>query len=168
MISRRGLLGTLASGLAMPAGAAGPLALPTGPTILRIEGAIARRNRATGAEFDLAMLDALPQGRFAGQTPWTRGDVELTGPLFSGVLAAVEAAGTTLRVVALNEYAAQIPRADTIRWPVILATRRNGTPMAVRDKGPVWVIYPMDRDPALRNETIYARSVWQVSHVVVT
>jgi hypothetical protein len=167
VIARRALLAGAGAGLASAAWAGDPLPPPAGRAILRVEGRLGRRNGAEGAGFDLAMLDALPQGRFHGETPWTRGSIELTGPLASAVLDAVQASGSVLSVVALNEYKAEVPIADLRRWPVLLATRRDGVPMAVRDKGPIWLIYPMDREPSLRNETIYARSVWQIARLVI-
>jgi hypothetical protein len=71
-------------------------------------------------------------------------------------------------VRALNDYYALVPASDARNWPVIIATRRDGAPMSVRAKGPLWLIYPMDTDPSLRNEAIYARSVWQLSRITVT
>lgn len=32
--------------------------------------------------------------------------------------------------------------ATVLRDSVVLALRQNGAPMSVRDKGPIWIIYP--------------------------
>ena len=77
-------------------------------------------------------LAALPQGRFTGETPWTKDNVTFTGPLGSAVLDLVGASGTTMKVVALNDYASDVPVADFRQHAVILATHRDGTPLAVR------------------------------------
>jgi hypothetical protein len=169
VLPRRAALGLLAAAVVTVAGLdqAAALAKPAGKPILVVCGKIGVSNAPEGARFDLAMLDALPQGRFDGETPWTKGRPVFTGPLMSAVLDAVGATGTTLRVSALNDYSADIPVADPRRYAVILATRLNGAPMSVRDKGPLWVMYPMDREPALRLETTYARSVWQVKSIEV-
>jgi hypothetical protein len=50
---------------------------------------------------------------------------------------------------------------------VILALKRNGEYMPVRDKGPLFVIYPFDSKPELKTQTYYGRSVWQVAKIVV-
>lgn len=166
MIARRGLLALgLATAAAAPARA--QLAAPQGRPLLLFTGRIGQTNTPEGAAFDLAMLDALPQGRFFGETPWTKGDQLFTGPLGAALLDAVGATGSEMFVKALNDYSVTIPAADFRRWRVILATRRNGAPMPVRDKGPVWIIYPMDTEPSLRAEPIYHRSVWQVSRIEV-
>jgi hypothetical protein len=38
--------------------------------------------------------------------------------------------------------------------------------MSVRDKGPLWVIYPYDSDD-YRSEVIYSRSIWQLDRLEV-
>jgi hypothetical protein len=50
---------------------------------------------------------------------------------------------------------------------VILAIKRNGEYMSVRDKGPLFVIYPYDSSPDLKSQTYYARSAWQVAKIDV-
>ena len=165
MLHRRTALGLFASAAAMRSARAAALAAPAGDVILTLRGRIATGNMEDGARFDLAMLDALPEGRFAGETPWTQGRNVFTGPLMSAVVEAAGAVGDSMRVTALNDYSADIPLADIRAYRVILASRRDGAVMSVRDKGPLWVMYPMDTNPALRNETIYTRSVWQVSAI---
>ncbi|MDC0435550.1 oxidoreductase, partial [bacterium] len=49
----------------------------------------------------------------------------------------------------------------------IIAIKRNGKTMNVRDNGPYRVIYPYDDDPSLKNEIIYARSVVMLSEINV-
>jgi len=168
MLRRHVLIGFGASLLAASAAHAGSIAAPTGKVLLTVRGKIANTNAAGEAQYDLAMLDALPQGKFDGETPWTKGRTVFTGPLGSALLDAVGASGKVLRVAALNDYSADIPIADFREHPVILATRHDGTVMTVRDQGPIWVIYPLDREPALRIESTYTRSVWQVNAIDVT
>jgi hypothetical protein len=45
---------------------------------------------------------------------------------------------------------------------------RNGAPMTLRDKGPVWLVYNYDSDPAYRTEVIYANSIWQLDRIEIT
>lgn len=165
MIARRVLLcavGILASGA--PAGAARP---PAGTVLLTLTGRISRPNSGTAARYDLAALDRLEQGNFEGDTPWTENPTRFTGPLLSAILNDVGATGNNLEVTAVNDYMAVIPADDARRMNVILATRHDGRPMSVRELGPLWIIYPMDKDPDLRTQAIYAKSVWQVIHITV-
>ena len=39
--------------------------------------------------------------------------------------------------------------------------------MPVRDKGPLFVVYPYDSDPELRSQKFYSRSAWQVKSLIV-
>ena len=39
----------------------------------------------------------------------------------------------------------------------------NGKAMSIRDKGPIFLLYPFSDDPSLNNEVIQNRSVWQIS-----
>ena len=156
-------LAVLSSGGAHAAG----LAAPTGEVILTITGKIAATNAGAAAAYDMAMLDALPGRSTETETPWTKGKVKFEGALGSALLDQIGATGTTLKIVALNDYAVEVPVEDFRKWPVILATRKDGKAMPVRDKGPIFVIYPFDLDRSLYNEKIFSRSAWQVKSIEV-
>jgi len=152
-----------------PAGQAGAAEIPAakGPVILTVSGKIAHRNGPDGATFDAAMLDALPKRRTTASTPWYSDKMRFEGPLGAALLDQVGATGTTLKVTALNDYAVEIPVEDFRKWPVILATKINDKPISVRDKGPIFVIYPFDEQPSLYNELYFGRSAWQVKSIEV-
>jgi hypothetical protein len=147
--------------------AAESLPQPTGDVILTISGALSNTNSGSDAVFDLAMLEALPQRTTVTSTPWYEGAQTFTGPTIADILAAVGATGATLRLVALNDYASDMPVQDTLDSPVILATRLNGNLLPVREKGPLFTIYPFDEHPELLNEVYFTRSVWQVKAIEV-
>ena len=46
-------------------------------------------------------------------------------------------------------------------------TDSDGKPMSVRDKGPLFIVFPFDENPALRSELYYGRSAWQVKSITV-
>lgn len=146
---------------------AGDIAKPAGTPVLQVSGLIANTTDGKTAEFDLAGLEALGMHTTTTKTPWYDGAKTFEGPLGSALLDAVGATGTTLKVTALNDYVTEIPVADFREHPVILATKLDGEPMSVRDKGPIFVIYPFDDEPALNNETYFGRSAWQVKSIEV-
>ena len=45
---------------------------------------------------------------------------------------------------------------------MLLATRLDGQAMTVREKGPLFIVYPFDDSAELRQERYYARSAWQL------
>lgn len=157
----------IAATLAPTAVLANALAVPTGEVILTIEGNIANTNGEGVAVFDLAMLDALPQRTTTTETPWYDDAQSFSGPVIQSLLEAIGAQGMTVTVRALNDYSAEILIEDLQANPVILASRLNGDVLSVRDKGPLFVVYPFDLDPSLYNEVYFGRSVWQVVSVTV-
>lgn len=140
---------------------------PTGRPILTVSGLISEKNAGNDAQFDTAMLDKLPQQKMTVETPWYKTAQTFEGPLFRDVLKATGIKGKKLYVVALNDYAAEIPLADLEKYDVILARKINGKVLHVRDKGPLFIMYPFDKKPELRTKDIYSRCVWQVNRIRV-
>ena len=140
---------------------------PSRRPILTVSGLISEKNAGNDAEFDTAMLDKLPQQKMTVETPWYKTAQTFEGPLFRDVLKATGIKGKKLYVVALNDYAAEIPLADLEKYDVILARKINGKVLHVRDKGPLFIMYPFDKKPELRTKDIYSRCVWQVNRIRV-
>lgn len=146
---------------------ASALEVPQGPVILTLGGKIGVKNTPTQAQFDARMIDALPQHSFTTWTPWFAGKVTFTGPLLRDVLNAVKASGVKLKAVALNDYKIEIPVEDAFLYPVLLAQKIDGRLIPVREKGPLFVIYPFDSEPQLKASTYYGRSIWQLKSLHV-
>lgn len=161
------LVGALLSALTALAPAAWALDAPKGKVVLTVKGKIGVINRGNTAQFDLAMLEALPQKTFTTSTPWEKAPVKFSGPLLRDVLAAVKAHGGTLKAVALNDYRVTIPLDDTQKFDLVLAHRINDQPIPVRTKGPLFIVYPFDSSPALQNATYYERSIWQLGSLEI-
>ena len=154
--------------LAGPAGAfAAAFPAPNGDVLLTITGNIENSNRADAADFDLSMLDTVSGRKATMETPWTKGLIKFEGPLLRKLLEQVGAHGRTLRIKALNDYSSEVPIEDAISLDTILAVRMNGVPMSVREKGPLFMIYPFDLHPELYNEKYFSRSVWQIREIEV-
>jgi hypothetical protein len=143
------------------------LATPVGPPILTISGKISRTSDGKAAAFDLAGLEAVGRTTLATSTKWTEGVVPFEGVPMATLLDAVGASGTEIVAIALNDYQVTIPIDDFRKYGVILAYRRNGSPMPVRDRGPLWIIYPFDQVPALKADIYYSRCAWQLKSIEV-
>lgn len=144
---------------------AGCLPDPEGEVILVVEGDIGCANGEETARFDREMLRAVGAETITTATIWTDGRQSFTGVPIARLLAAVQARGDTLVAQAINDYAMRVPVGELVADGAILAFERNGRPMTVRDKGPLWIVYPWDDDPDLRTEAIYARSIWQLARI---
>lgn len=140
---------------------------PTGDVVLTISGSLDHPNIDQTAQFDMAMLEKLKGRTGEMETPWTTGRTKFSGPFLRAILDAAGAHGSTLKVIALNDYSADVPVDDALALDTILATRMNDKPMSVRDKGPLFLIYPFDLQPEIFNEKYFSRSVWQIRAIEV-
>lgn len=143
------------------------LAKPSGQVILTVSGSIASVNQEGKAQFDAAMIDALPAHVITTKTPWYKQATTFSGPRLSEVLAVLGAKGTTLEIKALNDYTVSVPFADATTFQPILARRMDSKVLNVRDKGPLFLVYPFDARPELKNDIYYSRSIWQISSIVI-
>jgi hypothetical protein len=143
------------------------LVVPEGRVILTVSGRIDRTNGKGIAEFDRAMLEAMPFTTVETMTPWTDAVARFEGPLARDLLKRVGARGSRLLATAINDYSVEIPIEDFESYPVILAMKMDGKILRTRNKGPLWVIYPWSDQPSLRNETGYSRSIWQIRELVI-
>lgn len=145
------------------------LDFPKGNVILTVtSGKLEHPNVDGTAQFDMQMLEALAGRAGQMETPWTAGTVTFSGPLLRSVLDAAGARGSKIKVIALNDYAADLPMEDAMSIDTMLATRMDGNLMSVRNKGPLFLLYPFDKDRSLFNEKYFSRSVWQIRAIEVS
>ncbi len=159
------------------AGATAPLMLrraraatlpsPSGKPILTVSGAISVANQPDGAVFDRDMLEALASDQITTATPWHSGRVRFEGVRLELLMQVVGATGSSVTAYSLNDFTTSLPVADFARFHPILALKKDGEYMPVRDKGPLFIVYPYDSDPELKQQAYYNRSAWQVARLVV-
>jgi hypothetical protein len=147
---------------------AAALDAPTGEPLLRVTGDIAVTNDTDAAVFDREMLADMDPVTFETTTIWTDGVQEFTGVSLATLLETLGVDGGTLRATAINDYAIEIPVSDAVDGGPIVAYSRNGAPMTLRDKGPLWIVYPYDANPEYQSEQTYSRSIWQLDRIDVT
>lgn len=138
------------------------LGLAGGATVLRVQ--LAGSDMLTSWSMD--DLHDLPVIVIETTTPFTDGRQRFAGVALHAVLGEVEP-NAVLLLRALNDYVVSIPVAEITEQVPIIAYERNGTRMSVRDKGPLWVIYPFDDGPDYQNELSYSRSIWQLVEITV-
>jgi hypothetical protein len=147
-----------------------PLPVPENPVVLTVRGKISAG--AEGADvvaFDMASLEKLGIVRFTTLTSWTDEPITFDGVLVSSLLAYVKAdpAATKLTLTALNDYQSSAPIEDSGLWPVILAVKENGQYMSIRERGPIWMVYPQHAYPELGQREFLSRWIWQLKEIIV-
>ncbi|MEM1343399.1 MAG: molybdopterin-dependent oxidoreductase [Pseudomonadota bacterium] len=154
--------------LAAPA-VASDLPVPSGRVLLTVTGAITNTNaQAAGsaaAQFDRAMLEALDWRDVLTFTAWTEGERTFSGPTLASLIAAVGAESATLRATAINDYSVDIPAGDARTYDVLLAMELDGKKLRIRDKGPIWVVYPQEASEAGKNKAHGEKMIWQLRDI---
>ncbi|HAE49362.1 MAG: hypothetical protein CMO30_08240 [Tistrella sp.] len=169
------LPGTLPfAGLTPVAGAAraaegSSLAAPTGKVILDVSGSIAVTNTPEGsAAFDRAMLAAMPRSAIETTTPWTEGAQRFEGVLLADLVARLGATGTRITARALNDYSYTFDLADAMSRGALIADLTNGKQMSVRERGPLWIVFPLDDMKGMtevERHEMQSRMVWQLKQI---
>lgn len=128
---------------------------------------IASSDQAQPTSFSLEDLDGLEQLNFTTSTIWTDGPQEFSGVSLKTLLTHIKAKGSSVDLIAMNDYSVSVDIADLEDDAPLIATRMNGETMSVRDKGPFWMVYPYDRDAKYNTELHYSLSIWQLNRMTV-
>lgn len=142
---------------------ASPVLGESDPIVLEVSGQV-----ETTRTFTLSQLQALGVSRLATSTPWTDGVPEFEGILARHVMAELGwVTSSHVTALALNDYRADIPISDFYDYDVLFAWSMNDAKLTRRDKGPLWIVYPRDAVPQLREERYEHRWVWQLSRLIL-
>lgn len=119
--------------------------------------------------YQLKESDILGMKRYSllTSTNWTP-KKNFTGVLMKDLLDKVGAKGSLLEFHCLDDYIYTVPISEIIKYKVILAYERDGKRMAIKDLGPLGLIYPRDQYPKeLSGPEVDAKFIWQVSKIMV-
>mgnify|MGYP000680699813 CR=1 FL=1 len=137
------------------------------PAVLNVGGALTGANAGQTVAYDLDMLRAMPVVEIKTETIWTEGENTFTGVSMHSLMDELGVTAGTLEMIALNDYAVEMPLTDAVPGGAVLVYEMNGEEMSVRDKGPLWVLYPFDSNPEFQAEEYYSRSIWQLDRINV-
>lgn len=167
------VFGLIAIGLWLSAGVANAtMHIPKGCTrnvFLTISGKIGKVTDGARNAYEMSEREffALPSSTVTTSTPWTPVS-DFVGPLLGKVLSEVEAKGTKLRLVALDNFSVEVDAAYLEKYGTILAASKNGTRLTVRDFGPVFIMYPRDSFKGeLDTPAAASYLVWQLCGIEV-
>lgn len=118
-------------------------------------------------QFSFADLKAMPNYQVKTETIWTDQEHTYTAISVAQLLAQLEAKGETLRFIALNDYAIEVPVNVLVEHNAFIAFEQDGKPMRIRDKGPLWVLYPFSDQPQINTPFYQAHCAWQLKTIEV-
>lgn len=140
-----------------------PVPQPGKKVVLTVIGAA----HGKSFKFDLPSLEKLGLIRYTSKNIWYDKPVTYEGVLGSQLLdfIGVPTGATKMKMRALNDYVVEIPIEDFRRWPVMLALKLNGKYMSIREKGPIWVVYPNHLHPELLSRSYQGKWIWQLVEI---
>ncbi|MDA1228856.1 MAG: molybdopterin-dependent oxidoreductase [Chloroflexi bacterium] len=144
--------------------------LPTGNAILNISGAISQTNDNDKLVLDIATLEKLGLVEYTIADPWqNHEEITYVGVLISDLLkyAGASDTATNVHMVALDEYAVDVSMEDVKKWPVLLATRTNGSYMDIESSGPTRVVFPFHSNPEIDEDTYKVLMIWNLRDIVI-
>ena len=116
--------------------------------------------------YSLAQVEAIGLKGLKTSTFWPEDYGEYNGVLLRDFLrhAGIDKA-SQIRVTALDDYTALIPREDWQKWDVLLATRHERKVLPVRKKGPLRIIYPKDIGGEIAASDMRIRWIWAITTI---
>lgn len=141
------------------------ISAPKGTVILTVANAQHAANVGDVLQFDRETLAFLGLETIETTTIWTEGKQVFEGVPLAVLAELIGVETGTFFATAINDYTVEIPVTDAIHNGPIIAISHNGEYMSVRDKGPLWIIYPYDSSSKYRTEVIYSRSIWQLDRI---
>jgi hypothetical protein len=192
-MNKRQFLGAAAAALPLAGQvkAASLPALPGGPALLTVSGALVRSNRgpfdpaldqmmhkhgvsfSKAWVFDDAALRMLPAVTIRPTLEYDAKVHELRGPLLLDLLAHAGATlsdKTVLVLRAVDGYKVELPVAQARAQRFIAATHVDGKPMPLGGLGPLWAVVDADRIPEMAAKPLgqrFAACPWALYHVEV-
>lgn len=138
------------------------------PSVAVAEHILTIRAKGETYEYDYQTLEAIKPTTVLTENDYVENLTVFSGPLLRDILQDLEIdANETLTMRALNDFAVTLPAKDAFEYDVILALTQDGERMSVREKGPIWVIYPMSDNPELQEDVYNSRLIWQLAEIEV-
>ncbi|NOX40401.1 MAG: hypothetical protein GXP05_07770 [Alphaproteobacteria bacterium] len=127
--------------------------------------ALTIRSKALGKELALTLtqLRDMSQETVVTGNEFVDGKRVFRGPLMRDVMQCFSSVlPKTVILTAANDFQSEAPVEEFFKYNVILALSVDGVALSMRDKGPLWMIYPMSDFPELRDPIYNSRLIWQL------
>ncbi len=117
-------------------------------------------------EFSREDLQALGMTTLRTTNDYIDGPADFEGPLMRDLIAYVGGENAKIaRMIASNDYTVEIPMEEFWEYKVILALQQDGKQLSLRDKGLIWLMYPMSQYAKLQDPAFNNRLIWQLDRV---
>ena len=117
-------------------------------------------------EFSRGDLQDLGLATLRTANDYVDGSAIFEGPLMRDLIVFVGGENANIaRMIASNDYTVEIPMEEFFKYRVIIALKQDGKQLSLRDKGPIWLIYPMSQHVELRDPAFNNRLIWQLDRV---
>lgn len=114
------------------------------------------------------IITQLEPSSFTTSLPWYSEKKEFTGFKVSDLLSQLQIDDAfSVSFIALNDYAASSTIADINKYEPIIAYQVDGQKMRVRDKGPYWMLFNIDKYPETNNAVFHSQMVWQIDEIMI-
>jgi len=114
-------------------------------------------------EFTREDMENLPQVSLLTENEFVDGPTKFVGPLARDILDAVgRGISDTLLLTAANDFQVEIPVNEIDKYDVVFALQANDVQLSARNKGPIWVMYPISQHPELQDPVFNSRLIWQL------
>jgi hypothetical protein len=143
-----------------------PIPEPQEQPILTVSGLIGAPNAGDTIVMDRATIEQVGVVEYSVHDPFADHEVSYRGVLMRDLLALWQIPETvkTAHLVALNDYAVDVPIEDFYDYPVLFALQADGVYMEPDYQGPAMLVYPVD-DYEFDLITIRRRWIWQINRI---
>lgn len=115
---------------------------------------------------DKALL-ALPQKQFVTHHSWSENAESFSGPLLEDVLDTTCGNTEKIKLTALNDYAIDMDFSQIKKYQPIVALSVNGKRLSIREKGPLWIMLPLDDHKDIAEKSMDGMMIWQLSNIKI-
>ncbi len=117
----------------------------------------------------LSDLQAMPDNTVSTETIWTDKRHTFSSVRFKDLFEElkVDTSGKKITMIALNDYSIEVDVDTLVKHNAFIAYAMDGKTMRIRDKGPLWVLYPFSDQPEINIPPFQAHSIWQLKTIVL-
>ncbi|MGF1697093.1 hypothetical protein L4D20_17830 [Vibrio kyushuensis] len=112
----------------------------------------------------------IPASSFTTKLPWYKEAKSYTGVRITDLANYIDKQTDSIESVsfiALNDYAANTNIKDILEYDPIIAYMMDEKKMKIRNKGPYWLVFNVDKYPEIDNDVFYTQMVWQIDEVII-